>query len=113
MAVSAPNDKRFRRAHVKPGRKRNRFAFSPRRAAILAAIAAVALFAGYRSIELLVSAEALTVTRITVSGNARLSKGEVLALLDGLAAQLPDGSALATSFATERERLLAEPLNFP
>ncbi|HKI57861.1 MAG TPA: AAA family ATPase [Trueperaceae bacterium] len=35
------------------------------------------------------------------------------ALLDGLAAQLPDGSALATSFATERERLLAEPLNFP
>ena len=30
------------------------------------------------------TAEALTVTRITVSGNTRLSRGEVLALLDGL-----------------------------
>jgi cell division protein FtsQ len=39
----------------------------------------------YRSAELVMSAEALTVTQITVSGNARLSRGEVLSLLDGLA----------------------------
>ena len=105
MAVSAPNDKRFRRAHVKPGRKRNWFAFSPRRAAIFAAIAVAALFAGYRSIELVMSAETLTVTRITVSGNARLSRGEVLALLDGLAGR----NMLLVSLDEWRQKVLTSP----
>ena len=105
MAVSAPNDKRFRRAHVKPGRKRNWFAFSPRRAAIFAVIAVAALFAGYRSIELVMSAETLTVTRITVSGNARLSKGEVLALLDGLSGR----NMLLVSLDEWRQKVLTSP----
>ena len=37
--------------------------------------------------DLALSAEALTVTRITVRGNERMSRGEVLALLEGSAAQ--------------------------
>lgn len=85
MGVSAPTDKRFRRAHVSPARRRSWFAFSRKRAAILAVAAALVIVAAYRSAELAMSAEALTVTRITVSGNARLSRGEVLSLLDGLA----------------------------
>jgi len=105
VAVSAPNDKRFRRAHVKPGRKRNWFVFSPRRAAIFVAIAVVVLFAGYRAIELVMSAEALTVTRITVTGNARLSKGEVLALLDGLAGR----NMLLVSLDEWRQKVLTSP----
>jgi len=105
VAVSAPNDKRFRRAHVKPGRKRSWFAFSRRRAAVLAVTAVVVLFAGYRSFELVMSAEALTVTRITVSGNARLSRGEVLALLDGLAGR----NMLLVSLDEWRQKMLTSP----
>jgi cell division protein FtsQ len=82
--VSAPTDKRFRRAHVTPVRRRTRFVFSRKQAAIIAVSAAVFLFVGYRAFAHVISAEALTVTRITVSGNTRLSRGEVLSLLDGL-----------------------------
>jgi cell division protein FtsQ len=85
VAVSAPNDRRFRRAHVSPARKRSWLAFSRRSAAIAVVAAGAAVFAAYRAVELVMTAEALTVTRITVTGNARLSRGEVLALLDGLA----------------------------
>ena len=82
--VSAPTDKRFRRAHVSPAHKRSRLAFSRKRVAIVGVTTAVLLFAGHRAFEFVMSAEALTVTRITVSGNTRLSRGEVLSLLDGL-----------------------------
>jgi cell division protein FtsQ len=46
---------------------------------------AVVVLVAYRAAELVIHTEALTVTRITVSGNSRLSRGEVLSLLDGLA----------------------------
>jgi len=83
--VSAPTDKRFRRAHVSPARRPSRFAVSRRRVAIVAVATAFLLFAGYRAAVLVLGAGALTVTRIAVSGNTRLSRGEVLSLLDGLA----------------------------
>jgi cell division protein FtsQ len=82
--VSAPTDKRFRRAQVSPARKRSRFVFSRKGATIAAVSTAVLLLAGHRAFQFALSAEALTVTRITVSGNTRLSRGEVLSLLDGL-----------------------------
>ena len=50
----------------------------------MAVVCAVVGFGMYRAVELVLSAEALTVTRITVRGNERLSRGEVLALLEGL-----------------------------
>ena len=50
-------------------------------------------------------AEALTVTRITVSGNTRLSRGEVLSLLDGL-----HGTNMVTVDLEDwRQKLLASP----
>jgi cell division protein FtsQ len=82
--VSAPTDKRFRRAHVSPARRRSRFALSRKHASIIAVSAAFAVFVGYRALAFAMSADALTVTRITVSGNTRLSRGEVLSLLEGL-----------------------------
>ena len=105
MAVSAPTDKRFRRAHVSPARKRSWFAFSRKRAAILAVVGALAVFAAYRAVELVISAEALTVTRITVSGNERLSRGEVLSLLDGLAGR----NMLVVSLDEWRQKVLTSP----
>jgi cell division protein FtsQ len=105
VAVSAPNDRRFRRAHVSPARKRSRLAFSRRGAAIVAVAAAVAVFAAYRAVDLVMSADALTVTRITVSGNTRLSKGEVLALLDGLTGR----NMLLVSLDEWRQKVLTSP----
>ena len=105
MAVSAPTDKRFRRAHVTPARKRSRFAFSRKRAAIIAVATAFLLFVGYRALGLVMTAEALTVTRITVSGNARLSRGEVLSLLDGLAGR----NMLFVSLDEWRQKVLTSP----
>jgi cell division protein FtsQ len=86
MAVAAPADKRFRRAHaqVSPARKRGwrdqSWLVTARRTALVAAV----LYGVYRSADLMMSAPALAVSRITVSGNTRLSRGEVLSLLDGL-----------------------------
>jgi cell division protein FtsQ len=103
--VSAPTDKRFRRAHVSPARKRSRFAFSRKRAAIVAVATAVLLLTGYHALQRVMRAEALTVTRITVSGNTRLSRGEVLSLLDGLAGR----NMLFVSLDEWRQRVLTSP----
>jgi cell division protein FtsQ len=105
VAVSAPTDKRFRRAHVKPSRKRRWFAVSRKSAATVVVSAAVAALIGYRAFELAMNAESLTVTRITVSGNSRLSRGEVLSLLDGLAGR----NMLLVSLDEWREKVLTSP----
>jgi cell division protein FtsQ len=105
MAVSAPTDKRFRRAHVSPARKRSWLAVSRTRAAAIAVSTALLVFAGYRAFGVVMSAEALTVTRITVSGSARLSRGEVLALLDGLSGR----NMLLVGLDEWRRKLLASP----
>ena len=83
MAVSAPTDKRFRRAHVSPARKR-RFAVYRKQLLYAAVATAILLASIYRGAIYLLSTDVLTVSRITVSGNVRLSRGEVVALLDGL-----------------------------
>jgi cell division protein FtsQ len=84
MPVTAPADKRFRRAHLKPGRKRPGWASWSWRA--LAAIVVLALtgYAAHRAMKVLVGLRIFEVQRIVVHENHRLSNGEVLALLDGL-----------------------------
>ena len=104
MAVSAPTDKRFRRARVTPG-KRRRPPLSIKTAIVLAVGCAVAATIAYAGVEFVMSAEALTVTRITVSGNARLSRGEVEALLDGLTGR----NMLFVSLDEWRQKVLASP----
>ena len=84
MAVAAPADKRFRRAHVKPARRRARLPSWKWRAVAAACLLGAVVYAGQRAIAVVVGLDVLQVERITVRGNHRLSKGEVLALLDGL-----------------------------
>jgi cell division protein FtsQ len=105
VAVSAPTDKRFRRARVSPARRRRWPALSARTVIILAASSAAIVFATYSAVEFVLGADALTVTRITVNGNARLSRGEVLSLLDGLAGR----NMLLVRLDEWRQKVLASP----
>lgn len=84
MPVTAPADRRFRRAHLRPARKRTRLASWRWRVAAAAAVAALSFYAAHRAVGVLGSLQILRVEHIVVRGNHRLSNGEVLAFLGGL-----------------------------
>lgn len=103
-AVAAPADKRFRRAHVKPGRRR-RVGLHVWRLVRLVGVLGLAAYAGWRGTALLMGTPALQIGRVSVQGNERLSTGEVLAILNGL-----QGHHILTVGIDEwRARLLASP----
>src|SRR5258708_23028251 len=103
-AVAA--DKRFRRVHVKPASRRR-----PRGRALLKPLvrwalpALVVCYAMYRGATVVTHARMLQIDHIDVSGNDRLSKGEVMAVLDGLRGE----SLMWTDLDAWRNRLLASP----
>jgi cell division protein FtsQ len=104
MPVAAPADKRFRRAHVAPGRRR-----TMRRAwwvvARISVLVVVAVYGLQRAIDMVRSAPALKVTRVAVSGRARMALGEVIALTDEM-----KGANMATlDLEAWRQRLLRLP----
>jgi cell division protein FtsQ len=105
MAVSAPTDKRFRRAHVSPARRRRRLSVS-RRHLVYAVMATAALAFGIqRTATYMLSSDALVVSRITVTGNVRMLHGEVVSLLDGLQGR----NMLLLDLDGWRSQLLASP----
>lgn len=83
MPVTAPADKRFRRAHLKPARKRGGWR-SRWRALVALTVLALAAYVGQRAAAVVVGLDILQVRTISIRGNQRLSKGEVVSLLDGL-----------------------------
>jgi len=83
VPVTAPADRRFLRAQVKPGR-RHRPWQTWIRLARNAALVAVVAWIGWLGLSAVAGSRALRVRTIAVSGNRRLSNGEVLALVDGL-----------------------------
>jgi cell division protein FtsQ len=87
MRPLAPSDKRFRRSHVKPSARRGsrwRRAWAAVRALALAALAAYGAWTG---VSVIAGTPLLHVTDIVVEGHHRLSKGEVLTLVEGLRGQ--------------------------
>jgi cell division protein FtsQ len=104
MPVSAPSDKRFRRAHVHPARRRS---WRPSWRTLVPAllIAALVVYGLYRATDMLLAADALTITRITVQGTNRMSRGEVLALLYGLRGR----NMVTVDLEAWRRRLLVSP----
>ena len=104
MAVSAPADKRFRRGHVSPARRRTR-TLSWKGLAFVGLVVVSIGYLGYVALTVVGSSQALTVTRITVTGNARLSRGEVLALV----ADLRGRNMLLVRLEDYRRKLLASP----
>jgi cell division septal protein FtsQ len=105
QAVAAQTDKRFRRAHVKPSRKRSPASKHAWLAARFVALALVVGYAAYRGVTLLAAASALQIGHMVVRGHERLSTGEVLALVEGLRGQ----NILAVELDEWQQKLLSSP----
>jgi cell division septal protein FtsQ len=105
VKVKAPAEKNFRRPKGKPGRARKSRARTGWRLARQLAALGLFLYAGYRAVNLVVSASPLQVGRIVVAGNARLSSAEVEALARGLYGR----SILTANLDAARRRLLESP----
>ena len=104
-AVAAQTDRRFRRAHVKPARKKRNWRSLVRPLLIGVAAAAALVYGAYRTSTVAAHARLLQVETIAVRGNERLSKGEVLAVLNGLRGE----SLVWTDLDRWRQRLMASP----
>ncbi len=104
MPVTAPANRRFLRAQVKPGRRHAPW----RRWLGIARVllpAALLLGAGWWCAAAVVRAPALRVQHIAVTGTQHLSHGEVLALLDGLRGR----NVLFVDLEDARRKVLASP----
>jgi cell division protein FtsQ len=104
-AVAAPADRRFRRSHVKPARRKRDWRALVRPVLQYGLLAAALGYAVYRTNSVAAYARVLQVDRIDVVGNERLSKGEVIAVLNGLRGQ----NIVWTDLDAWRRRLLASP----
>jgi cell division protein FtsQ len=103
--VAAPADRRFRRAHVKPARRRRAWRSLWRPVAVYGVVLLVVSYGLYRGGGIATRAHILRIDRILVRGNERLSKGEVLAVLNGLRGE----SLVWTDLDLWRQRLMASP----
>lgn len=104
MPVTAPADWRFLRAKVKPGRRRSTWHTRLRLLRVVA-VAGVLGFAGYEAVVAVAGSNMLRITRVVVRGNARLSAGEVVALVDDLKGQ----HIFAADLAAWRGRVCTSP----
>jgi cell division septal protein FtsQ len=103
MSVKVSAEKNFRRARVKPAKKRTAAVrrVSWRLGAALA-VCLLSVYAVYRATNLVLNASALQVRSVRVHGNVRLSSGEVQALVEGLLGT----NILAANLESYRHRLL-------
>lgn len=104
-AVAAPSDRRFRRAHLKPGRRRRAWRALVRPVFKYGVLGALLAYGVYRISAVAAYAHVLRIGRIDIVGNQRLSKGEVMAVLNGMQGE----SILWTDLDVWRRRLLASP----
>lgn len=105
MRVKALSEKNFRRAKVKPVKRRGVRGWMSWRLTGMGIAAVLAAYAGYRAIDLVLTAPALAIHRVAVRGNIQLSTGEIHALIDGLVGT----SILTADLAAYRRRLLDSP----
>ena len=103
-AVVAPADRRFRRAHVKPGRRKSWLLAAVRVFRLTATVALVG-GVGFYAVRVAAHTSALQVGVIRVKGNRHLAQGEVMALLEGLRGQ----HILLADLDSWRRRLLGSP----
>jgi cell division septal protein FtsQ len=104
MPVAVAADRRFRRAHVRPARRRHAWT---RLVPLVRTVVALACLAGggYLLEQQVAHARVLRIDRIAVRGNERLSTGEVLVLLEGLRGQ----HVLAVRLDEWQRRVLSSP----
>lgn len=102
---AAATDKRFKRAHVKPSRKRSAASRHAWLAARLLVLAMLLGYATYQGVTLIAAAPSLQIGHLQVRGHQRLSTGEVLALVEGLRGQ----NILAADLDEWQRKLLSSP----
>ena len=105
MSVAAQTDRRFRRAHVKPSRRKRNWRALALPALIWCGCAAGLAYGVVRTSAVAAHAHVLEIEKITVRGNQRLAKGEVLAILSGLRGE----NLVWTDLDLWRKRLMASP----
>lgn len=103
--VRAPADKRFRRAQVKPSGRRGWRAIVSWRVIRVVLIVAAGTLAGFKGIGAALDMPQLRVQQITIKGAAKLSTGEVEALVDGLRGD----HILSADLDSYRARLMQSP----
>ncbi len=99
MAVQTTTDRRFRRAHVKPSKRRRA---ETRRLVVGTVVIVFVTLCAFAVPEVIRSTRFLQVDRIVVEGNTRVSEGEVLALVG----QLRDQNILTVDLEAHRDQLL-------
>lgn len=102
--VAAPADRRFRRAHVKPARKR-RWRAILRYAVVSGLVLLILSFVAYRGSEVVMHARMLQIDRLVVTGNERVSSATLLEAVEGLKGE----NLVWTDLETWRGRLLQSP----
>jgi cell division protein FtsQ len=103
--VPTATDKRFKRSHVKPSRKRSsstKYAWLGVRVVIGLVVLSFIVYLGVTSIA---AASTLQIGHLQVRGNQRLSTGEVLSLVEGLRGQ----NILAVRLDDWQKKLLSSP----
>ncbi len=103
--VPAATDKRFRRGHVKPSRKRSPSAKYTWLGVRIVIGLIVVSFAAYVGVTTIAAASTLQIGHIQVRGHQRLSTGEVLSLVEGLRGQ----NILSVRLDEWQTRLLSSP----
>lgn len=103
--AAALHDKRFKRAQVRPSRRRTPGSTYAWLAARAAAVVMLLAYATYQGVTLIAAAPSLRIGHMTARGHDRLSTGEVLALVEGLRGQ----NILAVDLDYWQEKLLASP----
>lgn len=103
--VAVPADRRFRRSHVRPVRRRARWWSGVRTLFTIATLVGVLLFALYRAETSLRQISMLTIDRIVVSGNDHLSAEAVREALRGMRNQ----NIVFVDLGLWRQHLLATP----
>ena len=102
--VSAPSDRRFRRVHVKPARRR-RWRHATRLVVIYGLGLAALALAAYRGSEVVAHARVLQIDHLVVVGNERVPSAIVLEAVDGLKGR----NLVLTDLGAWRERLMQSP----
>ena len=105
MKVKAPTERNFRRAKVKPGRRRAPRRFISWKAIRVIVTVMVVAYGGYRGFSLVLNARVLEVSKIDVHGNVRLSSGEIAELARGLYGH----NILTADLVAQRRELLESP----
>ena len=103
--VAATADKRFRRAHVKPSRKRGRWRAAARPLVVGGIVVALVALVLYRGVEVVAHARVLQIDRIVVQGNERVPSETIVRAVDGLKGQ----NLMWTDLDAWRARLLQSP----